>query len=320
MSIVVVGSVALDSVETPFGKVDDALGGSATYFSLAARQFAEVDLVGVVGSDFPPANVDLLAERGVGLEGLRSEEGSTFRWAGRYHANMNECETLDTRLNVFATFQPKLPESYRDAGVVFLANIEPHLQLDVLRQVRRPWLTAMDTMNLWIEIAHDTVTEVMKSVDIVFVNETELRLYAGTENLVTAARHVLALGPKALIVKRGEYGSVLYAQDAGAREADAEGMDGAAAVSGRGVYFVAPAYPCEQVKDPTGAGDSFAGGFLGYIAREGNASPEALRRALVYGGVIGSFTVEDFGVRRLLALRADEIAQRYQEFREFTMF
>jgi sugar/nucleoside kinase (ribokinase family) len=299
MSIVVVGSVALDSVETPFGKVDEALGGSATYFSLAARHFHPVQLVGVVGADFPAEHVGLLASGGVDLAGLAVEEGETFRWAGRYDFDLNNCQTLDTRLNVFASFQPRLPDSYRDAGVVFLANIHPGLQLDVLKQVRRPWLTAMDTMNFWIGGQRDLVAEVMRSVDVVIVNEAELRQYAGTSSLHVAARQVLALGPKALVVKKGEYGAAVY---------------------GDGLYFVAPAYPLDEVRDPTGAGDSFAGGFLGYLARAGEATLPTLRRALVYGSVVASYTVEDFSVRRLVCLTPEEIACRYRRFREFTEF
>jgi sugar/nucleoside kinase (ribokinase family) len=299
MTIVVVGSVALDSVETPFGKAVEALGGSATYFSLAARHFHPVQLVGVVGGDFPAAHVDLLAKSGVDLTGLTVEEGLTFRWAGRYDLNLNDCKTLDTQLNVFATFRPSLPEAYRDAGVVFLANIDPSLQLEVLKQVRRPWLTAMDTMNFWISGQRDRVAEVIRSVDVVIVNEAELRQFAGTPSLHAAARQVLSLGPKALVVKKGEYGAAVYGDD---------------------LYFVVPAYPLDEVKDPTGAGDSFAGGFLGYLARAGQLSPPTLRRALVYGSVVASFTVEDFSVRRLVRLTPEEIAERYRDFREFTEF
>jgi sugar/nucleoside kinase (ribokinase family) len=299
MSIVVVGSVALDSVETPFGKAVEALGGSATYFSLAARLFHSVQLVGVVGSDFAAANVDLLAKSGVDLAGLAVEDGATFRWAGRYDFDLNNCETLDTRLNVFAAFRPSLPETYRDAGVVFLANIDPSLQLEVLKQVHRPWLTAMDTMNFWISGQRSCVAEVMRAVDLVIVNEAELRQFAETPSLHAAARQVLALGPKALVVKKGEYGAAVY---------------------GQGLYFVLPAYPLEEVRDPTGAGDSFAGGFLGYLARAGQLTFPVLRRALVYGSVVASFTVEDFSVRRLVRLTPEEIAARYREFREFTEF
>ncbi len=299
MSIVVVGSVALDSVETPFGKVDEALGGSATYFSLAARHYAEVQLVGVVGTDFPREHVELLRARGVDLAGLRAEPGETFRWAGRYDYDLNNCQTLDTRLNVFATFKPDLPDEYRDAGVVFLANIHPELQLDVLRQVRHPWLTAMDTMNYWIAGCRDRVAEVMRAVDVVLVNEAELRQFAGKSSLTAAARGVLALGPKAVVIKRGEYGAVAFAE---------------------GVYFVAPAYPLEEVRDPTGAGDSFAGGFLGQLAREGRMTPASLRRALIHGSVVASYTVEDFGVRRLLTLCPDDVSRRYREFHDLTHF
>lgn len=299
MGIVVVGSVALDSVATPAGAVENALGGSAVYFSLAARQHADVRLVGVVGQDFPAEHTALLCDHGVCVEGLRVEDGLTFRWAGRYGENLSDCETLDTQLNVFADFRPSLPESYRDAGVVFLANIDPDLQLEVLNQVRNPWLTAMDTMNLWIAIKKGAVTEVMRQVDVVFLNEGELKQFTGQGNVYAAARQVLALGPKVVVVKKGEYGAALFSD---------------------GSYFVAPAFPVEDVKDPTGAGDSFAGGFLGHLAGAGALSEAAARRALVHGSVIASFTVEDFSVRRLLRLTPAEVQSRFDAFREFTSF
>lgn len=299
MSIVVVGSVALDSVETPFGQVDNALGGSAVYFSLAARHYAPVKLVGVVGEDFPSEHVDLLKRNGVDARGLQVAPGKTFRWAGRYDFDLNVAHTLDTQLNVFAEFHPHLPEDYRASDFVFLANIDPTLQLDVLKQIERPKLVVMDTMNFWISGKREALTEVIQSVDVVLMNEAELRQYADSYSLIVAARRVLALGPRAVVVKKGEYGAVLFAD---------------------GLYFVAPAYPLEDVRDPTGAGDSFAGGFVGYLAQRGEWDDETLRRAVVHGSVAASFTVEDFSVRRLARLSDAEIRARYQEFRHFTSF
>ena len=299
MAIVVVGSVALDTVETPTGKVVEALGGSATYFSLSARHYSPVDVVAVVGTDFPTEHVETLRSHGVGVEGLQREPGKTFRWAGRYSQNLNECTTLDTQLNVFASFRPRLEEQQRTAGVVFLANIDPDLQLDVLRQVRAPWLTAMDTMNFWIQQKRDRVAEVMASVDIVMINESELRQFTGIHNLVSAAKRLLALGPQALVVKKGEHGALAFMHD---------------------VYFAAAAYPLEAVSDPTGAGDSFAGAFIGALAQAGDLTPDTLRRAVIRGSVVASFTVEDFSVRRLLAVSSEDLDRRYADFRTFTHF
>jgi len=299
MGIVVVGSVALDTVETPAGKVVEALGGSATYFSLAARHYAPVSVVAVVGTDFPTEHIELLRSREIGLNGLSVEPGETFRWSGRYSENLNECVTLDTRLNVFGAFRPQLPESCQNEDVVFLANIDPDLQLDVLRQTRKPWLTAMDTMNFWIQSKRDRVVEVMRSVDVVLINEGELRQLTGIHNLIAAARELLALGPTALVLKKGEHGAVAL-------------MDGA--------YFGVPAYPLEVVRDPTGAGDSFAGAFVGALARDGQLTSDSLRRAVVRGSVVASYAVEDFSVRRLLCLRQCDLDKRYADFREFARF
>ncbi|MBI2939958.1 MAG: sugar kinase [Chloroflexi bacterium] len=299
MGILVVGSVALDSVATPFGQVERALGGSAVYFSLAARHYRTVRLVGVVGDDFPEEYVRLLRESAVDLRGLQSVPGQTFHWAGRYDHDLNVAHTLDTRLNVFAGFHPVLPDSYRASEFVFLANIDPTLQLDVLRQVERPLLTVVDTMNFWIAGKRDALTEVIRQTDVVLMNEAELRQYAGTDRLLAGARHVLSLGPRALVVKKGENGAALFAD---------------------GVYFVAPAYPLEEVRDPTGAGDSFAGGFVGYLARTGDVTDAALRRAVIHGSVAASFTVEDFSVRRLVRVTRDEVGRRFQDMRQFTWF
>lgn len=304
MSILVVGSVALDSVQTPFGQVEDALGGSATYFSAAASLYAPVSLVGVVGTDFGREHVEFLRSRRVDLTGLQTVPGETFRWAGRYDYDLNVAHTLDTRLNVFADFRPRLPEAFRQTPFVFLANIDPELQLDVLRQIRNPRLVALDTMNYWINYKKDALTEVLKRVDVVLVNEAEARQYSGQFGLLEAAQHIMSLGPRAVVVKKGEYGAAMYA-------------DGTSPTSS---FFFAPAYPLAKLKDPTGAGDTFAGGFLGHLAQSVDVSEAALRRAIVHGSVIASFTVEDFSVDRLRTLSWDEVLRRYEEFKHFTYF
>lgn len=299
MSVLVVGSVALDTVQTPFGSVTEALGGSATYFSLAASLYTQVNLVAVVGSDFPPRHVELLEHAGVDLTGLETCEGKTFRWIGKYDFDLNTAHTIDTQLNVFAAFHPKLPDAYKESPIVFLANIDPDLQFEVLQQVTGARLKVMDTMNFWIEGKRESLTRTMSAVDVVLMNEAEVRQYANSYSLVAGARKILALGPSALVVKKGEYGCVMFT--------DTE-------------YFVAPAYPLEQVKDPTGAGDSFAGGFIGYLAQVGDITPTTIRRAIVHGSVVASFTVEEFGVERLRSIRQEEIARRYCDFQEFTFF
>ncbi|MBI2955581.1 MAG: sugar kinase [Chloroflexi bacterium] len=299
MSVLVVGSVALDTVQTPFGRVVEALGGSATYFSLAASLYTEVNLVAVVGSDFPSSHTALLKEAGVDLSGLQVCEGKTFRWAGQYDFDLNTAHTLDTQLNVFATFHPELPDAYKRSPFVFLANIDPDLQYEVLQQVTGARVKVMDTMNFWIEGKRDALTRTISAVDIVLMNEAEVRQYANTYSLVAGARKILALGPQALVVKKGEYGCVMFADTQ---------------------YFVAPAYPLEQVKDPTGAGDSFAGGFIGHLARAGELTPSAIKQAIVHGSVIASFAVEEFSVSRLRSILPEDIARRYREFQEFTCF
>ena len=304
MSILVVGSVALDSVGTPFGQVKDALGGAATYFSTVASLYDRVNLVGVVGTDFPGEHINFLASRGVDLRGLQVAEGRTFRWAARYDFDLNAAETLATELNVFADFRPVLPGEYADSEYIFLANIDPELQMSVLDQVRSPRLIALDTMNYWIESKRAALTEALKRVDIVLVNEAEARQYGGTYSLIEAARRILQLGPQALIVKKGEYGAVLFT--------DSDDLTQS--------YFFAPAYPLERVADPTGAGDTFAGGFVGYLARSGQLTPQAIRQAIVHGSVAASFTVEGFGVDRLRTLTLDDIQQRYEAFKSFTRF
>src|ERR1700687_2087701 len=302
MTVLVIGSIALDSLETPFGKAEDELGGAGSYFSLAARVLPPVQLVGVVGSDFPGRHIDMLRSHGVDMQGLqRVEGGKTFRWTGRYEYDMNVAHTLDTQLNVFGEFQPKLPESYRDTEFVYLANITPRLQLEVLDQVRKPRFVGLDSMNFWIgnpETKKD-LTKVIERVNAVFMNDAEIRQYTGKYNLFEAARSILDLGPQVVLMKKGEHGAV--------------------AVSREGV-FVAAAYPLDSVKDPTGAGDSFAGGFMGHIAETGDVSWAGIRRAMVFGSVIASFAVETFGVAGLLQMQRDAIEDRFETLRNCTMF
>jgi len=293
--LLVVGSVALDSVQTPFGKVADALGGSATYFSYAASFFTPVRLVAVVGRDFPRAHLDLLARRGVDLSGLQVSEGMTFRWAGEYGYDLNEAKTLDTRLGVFAEFRPSLPEHFRGTPFLFLANIDPELQYDVLRKVERPRLVALDTMNFWIKGKRRELLRVLAEVDALLVNDAETRMLTEEPNLTKAARTILSYGPRTVVVKRGEYGALMVTD---------------------GRFFFAPAFPLESVFDPTGAGDTFAGGFMGVLARAGTVDEGTLRRAIVYGSVMASFTVEDFSLTRLTRLSELEIEDRYRTFRE----
>jgi sugar/nucleoside kinase (ribokinase family) len=298
VSIVVVGSVALDTVETPFGKVERALGGAATYFSTVASLYTQVQMVGVVGDDFPQEHVEFLEGRGVDLQGLQRKPGQTFHWAGRYdYDNLNNAQTLDTQLGLFADFDPELPESYRGAECVFLANIDPTLQLKVLEQVRQPKLKVLDSMNFWISSNKAKLTEVMRKVDVVLMNEGEALMYGETFSLVTAARKILELGPKVLLAKKGESGAALFADR---------------------TYFFAPAYPLETVKDPTGAGDTFAGGFLGYLARGGDYSLAAMKRAVLHGSTVASFTIEDYSIDRLRTLTLADIESRVDHFRHFT--
>jgi sugar/nucleoside kinase (ribokinase family) len=299
MSLLVVGSVALDTIETPFGRAEDTLGGSATFFSAAASFFCRVQLVGVVGHDFPVADLQFLENRHVDLSGLEQRQGESFRWSGVYNYDLNSRETLETRLGVFAEFKPKIPESFRDARWLFLGNIDPVLQLDVLRQVNRPELVVCDTMNYWIESKRDDLLALLESVDVLMVNDSEARELSGEYNLLRAARWIQSIGPSMVVVKKGEHGAMLFTD---------------------GSIFFAPGFPLEEVFDPTGAGDAFAGGFLGYLARAESASLDHLRRAVVYGSTLGSFAVERFGVERLIDLTPDEIANRVAHFRELTMF
>jgi sugar/nucleoside kinase (ribokinase family) len=299
MSLLVVGSVALDSVETPFGRVDDALGGSATYFAAAASLFCPVQLVGVIGDDFPVGQLDFLRQRSVDLSGLESVAGESFRWSGVYSFDLNERETRETRLGVFADFRPRIPETFRSAEWLFLGNIDPVLQLDVLDQVRKPQLVACDTMNYWIEGRRDALIELLGRVDLLLVNDGEARELSGDYNLLRAARWIQDRGPDIVVIKKGEHGAFLFTRD---------------------IVFFAPGYPLEEVFDPTGAGDAFAGGFMGYLARTGSADAANLRRAMIYGSALGSFAVERFSMDRLREIDGDDIDDRVRSFRELTAF
>lgn len=300
MAVLVVGSVALDTVETPFGKVTDALGGSAVFFSAAASIFCPVQLVGVVGDDYPVEALGFLRERGVDLSGLVQLEGESFRWSGTYSYDLNSRKTLETRLGVFANFQPHIPEAFRDCEYVFLGNIDPRLQLEVLEQVSTPRLVGCDTMNYWIERRRDVLLQLLERVDLLFVNDAEARQLAGDYNLLRAARWIHERGPRFLVVKKGEHGAVLFARD--------------------DWVFFAPGYPLDEVFDPTGAGDAFAGGFLGYLAWVGSLEPDDLRRAMIYGSAMGSYAVERFSIDRLRDLDANRVAERVREFRDMTAF
>ncbi|MBI5492964.1 MAG: sugar kinase [Deltaproteobacteria bacterium] len=299
MSILVVGSVAFDSVETPFGKADDVIGGSATYFSTSASYFSGVKLVAVVGDDFPEEHIRELEKKGVDTGGLKRVPGKTFRWKGRYDFDLNQAHTLDTQLNVFSTFDPEIPESYKESPFVFLANIDPDLQLKVLGQVRNPKFIACDTMNFWIEGKPEALRRLLKKVDLFVINEGEARQLAGEASLVKAARSILKDGPKTLIIKRGEYGALMF---------------------NGGSIFAAPAYPLEDIYDPTGAGDSFAGGLMGYLANTGDTSEASIRKAIIFGSVMASFNVEAFSLERLSSLTLEQIRARYAEFKRLTHF
>lgn len=299
MSILVVGSVAFDSIKTPFGEAVDVLGGSACYFSTSASFFTDVSLVAVIGNDFPQEHIEFLKSRNIDLDGLQRSQGETFRWKGRYEYDLNEAHTLETHLNVFESFQPQLPENYRDAEYVFLANIDPELQLEVLQQVKNPKLVACDTMNFWIDGKKQELIKTLGGVDILLINEAEVRQLADEPNLVKAAGIIRSFGPKTLVVKRGEYGVLMFAE---------------------GSIFSAPAYPLEEVFDPTGAGDTFAGGFIGYLAATRNMDEHNLRKAIIFGTVMASFTVEKFSLERLKEIDFKEIESRYKRIKLLTDF
>ncbi len=299
MSLLVVGSVAIDTLETPRGRAPDVLGGAATYFAVAASFFGPVQLVAVVGDDFPRAELEWFASRGIDLAGVEVKPGRSLRWTGRYHEDMNVRDTVSFEANVFAHFSPELPAAYRNTAFVFLANIAPTLQARVLDQVRAPRLVGADTMNLWIETTRADLDALLRRVPLLMINDEEARLLSGETNMVRAARRILAMGPESVMIKRGEYGALYF--------------------SGESVFAV-PAYPLEEVFDPTGAGDAFAGGVMGYLASSGDTSPAGVRRAIVFGSVLASFTVEAFSLERLRTLTRDEIDRRYRQFISLTAF
>ncbi|WP_452220124.1 PfkB family carbohydrate kinase [Lacinutrix salivirga] len=301
--LVIVGTVAFDAIETPFGKTDKILGGAATYIGFSAANFDNVDAaaVSVVGGDFPQEYLDLLTERKVSIEGIEIvKDGKTFFWSGKYHNDMNSRDTLATELNVLETFTPVVPESYKDADVVMLGNLHPLTQQSVLDQMsKKPKLAILDTMNFWMDIAMDDLKAVLKNVDVITINDEEARQLSGEYSLVNAAKKIHTMGPKYVVIKKGEHGALLFSE---------------------GNMFYAPALPLAEVFDPTGAGDTFAGGFAGYIAKTGNISFENMKKAVIYGSVLASFCVEKFGTERMLTLTDDEIFERLQQFKNLTQF
>jgi sugar/nucleoside kinase (ribokinase family) len=300
MSLLVVGSVAFDEVETPFGKCEKMLGGSASHFSISASYFTDVSVVAVVGGDFSDAEQRVFDDHKINTSDLeRIPEGQTFRWRGRYEYDLNVAHTLDTQLNVFADFKPKLSEAAKQSRLVFLGNIQPDLQREVREQVPNAELVALDTMNLWIDITRDSLVQTTKGVDVMIINDAEARQLTAIPNLMKAAREILSWGPKALVVKRGEYGAALFTREN---------------------YFAIPAYPLESVFDPTGAGDTFAGGFMGYLASEEKLDDAAMRRAMIFGSVMASFNVEEFGTERVRRLTHQEINERFHTFKQMTHF
>ena len=302
MSLVTVGTVAFDSIETPFGKAERVIGGACTYISIAASYFTkDINLVSVVGDDFPEEELKYLRKRGVDLTGLDIKEGQkSFFWAGKYHDNMNKRDTLDTQLNVLADFDPKLPQKYRDSKFLMLGNLTPDIQMSVIKQMKkRPKLIVMDTMNFWMDVAMPTLKKVIKKVDVLTINDEEARQLSGEYSLVKAARVIHKMGPKFLVIKKGEHGALLFQEDK---------------------MFYAPAMPLAQVFDPTGAGDTFAGGFIGYLASTNNISFENMKRAIIYGSAMASFCVEEFSIGRLKKLRAAEIRKRVKGFAKLVKF
>src|SRR5215471_3720456 len=304
MSVLAVGSIAFVTIETPSGKVQDVLGGSATYFALAASYFTEVRIVAVVGEDFSAEHESVLKKHNIDTRGIEHASGKTFRWGGQYLDNLNEAKTDFTHLNVFETFQPHIPAEYADTQFLFLGNINPNLQAAVRLEMNGVRLTGGDTMNFWIQGARGELIDTLKLVNVLLINDAEAKMLAGEKSLPRAARKVLSMGPSALVIKHGEYGATIFFRE------------GAFGIGSH--PFRAPALPVEEVKDPTGAGDSFAGGFMGYLASQGDVNREVLKRALFYGGVMGSFAVERFGTERLQNLTRQEIDARFQVFRELT--
>jgi len=297
--VLIVGSIGLDTVQTPFGSVAEVLGGTVSYASVAASFYAPVRTVGVVGEDFPSRYLELLKERGVDLEGVQVRPGRTFRWSGYYEYDLNTAHTVATHLNVFENFRPEIPSAYRRTPYVFLANIDPELQLAVLEQVERPVLTLCDTMNYWIAGKRELLLQVLERVNVVLLNDGEARQLCDTPNLVAAARSILAMGPQAVIIKKGEHGALLFTEH---------------------THFSAPSYPLEEVRDPTGAGDSFAGGLVGYLAYTGDPCERNLRKAIIYGSVMASYNVEDFSLNRLISLTPGQVIERYRRFYDISSF
>jgi len=299
MNVLVVGSIAFDTIETPFEKVQQTLGGSAIYFSTACSFFSKVNVVAVVGEDFKMENLEFLKNKGVDFKGIKQEKGKTFRWHGKYHNNFNERDDLETKLNVFENFNPVIPDEYKKCRFLFLANIHPELQLDVLNQIEKPEFVALDTIKYYIDNNRDDLIKVLKNVNAVFLNDSEIRNLTGEHNLITAAIKTIELGPEVIIIKKGEHGALLISRD---------------------LFFSVPGYPVEEIKDPTGAGDSFAGGFMGYISKVKNTDNNSLKRAVVYGNILGSFCVEKIGVKKLKEINFTDIKERFRKFREYVSF
>tara|TARA_Y100001934_G_scaffold47429_1_gene57379 strand:+ start:80 stop:1006 length:927 start_codon:yes stop_codon:yes gene_type:complete len=299
MKLVVVGTLAFDSVETPYGQAENVLGGSASYLATSASFFAEPQIVGVIGQDFPQEHMDFFAERGIDCTGVQKTDGKTFRWTGSYHGNMNEAQTHDTQLNVLESFRPDLPEEYKDSPYIFLGNIDPTLQLHVIKQLTNPQLIACDTMNFWIEGARPALLETLKHIHVLSINDGEAKLLSGEDNLVAAARELQKMGPKHIIIKRGEYGAMLFSD---------------------GQIFGSPAIPLEVVKDPTGAGDTFAGGFIGYLAHVDEVSQQSLRQAVIMGNTMASFTVQDFSLEALKKVTLADIQSRFEDYVQLMNF
>jgi sugar/nucleoside kinase (ribokinase family) len=318
LSILVVGSVAFDSIETPHGRVEHVLGGAATFFSLSASYFTDVRVIGVVGEDFTAENEAVLSRRGVDTRGLEHVAGKSFHWTGSYLKNLNEAQTLKTELNVFETFAPKIPAAYEDSDFLFLANIDPVLQASVRRQMPGVKMVCGDTMNYWIHDHRENLDKVLVGLDALLINDGEAKMLAGDDNLLRAAGKILATGPKSLIIKHGEYGATAFFSDRSFLSSESANKSGNGKTTSLSVPFRAPALPLESVVDPTGAGDSFAGGFFGYLASQPEVTLSTFKRAMFYGGVMGSFAVEKFGTERLQQLSREEIDQRFSRFREMS--
>jgi sugar/nucleoside kinase (ribokinase family) len=299
MSILVVGSVAIDSVKTPFGKRAEALGGSATYFSMAASFFSKVNMVATVGDDFPKKYITLFNKKNIGTEGLHMARGKTFRWKGWYDYDLNSAHTISTHLNVFQNFHPEVPRNLKNSKFIFLANIDPELQYNVLKQIRKPTLVACDSMNYWLEHKKKEFERLLDKVDIILLNDSEARQFTGEPNLMRAARIIISFGPRAVIIKKGEHGVIYFSRDS---------------------HFIAPAYLLETVYDPTGAGDTFAGGMMGFLSKAGKLSDLNIRKSLIYGSILASFAVEDFSIDRMLEISVKDIEARYRHFSQITKF